>query len=170
MSRTLTARVECGRRGRLAGRGTSGLPRPIRARPPRPYPLSLPHRPGLSRPRLAAQAPAAAPTHPARPPRRTLPPSSPMRPAPMPPRRGHRELRRTGPCSSSTARSATTPTDWAGGVAFDTMTPEEIREDAETWEKAMRKLRGRLMPPPGKKQPDPADAIGIRALDGGLAR
>ena len=33
--------------------------------------------------------------------------------------------------------------DWAGGIAFDTMSPESIPEDAETWEKAVRKLRGR---------------------------
>lgn len=44
--------------------------------------------------------------------------------------------------------------DWAGGVAFDTMTADGIADQAETWEKAMRKLRGRLMPPPGQKQPD----------------
>jgi hypothetical protein len=44
--------------------------------------------------------------------------------------------------------------DWAGGVAFDTMTADGIADQAETWEKAMRKLRGRLMPPPGNKQPD----------------
>jgi hypothetical protein len=48
--------------------------------------------------------------------------------------------------------------DWAGGVAFDTMTPEDIPDQAEIWEKAMRKLRGRLMPPPGKPQP-PAETI-----------
>jgi mono/diheme cytochrome c family protein len=45
-------------------------------------------------------------------------------------------------------------TDWAGGIAFDTLFPEEIAQDAETWEKAIRKLRGRLMPPPGEPQPD----------------
>jgi hypothetical protein len=44
--------------------------------------------------------------------------------------------------------------DWAGGVAFDTLDPESISSDAETWEKAMVKLRGHLMPPPGQKQPD----------------
>jgi hypothetical protein len=44
--------------------------------------------------------------------------------------------------------------DWAGGVAFDTMLPAEVASDAETWEKAVRKLRGRLMPPPGQTQPD----------------
>jgi hypothetical protein len=44
--------------------------------------------------------------------------------------------------------------DWAGGVAFDTMSPHDIPENAETWEKAVRKLRGRLMPPSGQPQPD----------------
>jgi len=44
--------------------------------------------------------------------------------------------------------------DWAGGVAFDTMLPKDIPSDAETWEKAVSKLRGRLMPPPGQTQPD----------------
>ena len=47
-------------------------------------------------------------------------------------------------------------TDWAGGVAFDTMTSDDIPSDAETWEKAIRKMRGRLMPPPGEPQPDQA--------------
>jgi hypothetical protein len=45
-------------------------------------------------------------------------------------------------------------TDWAGGVAFDTMDPGQVSADAEVWEKAVRKLRGGLMPPPGKPQPD----------------
>jgi mono/diheme cytochrome c family protein len=48
-------------------------------------------------------------------------------------------------------------TDWAGGVAFDTLTPEGIADDAETWEMAVRKLRGHLMPPPGEKQPAAKD-------------
>ena len=52
-------------------------------------------------------------------------------------------------------------TDWAGGIAFDTLSPENIPEDAETWEKAVRKLRGRLMPPPGEKQPDQATIDGF---------
>ena len=47
-------------------------------------------------------------------------------------------------------------TDWAGSVAFDTMTPDQIPADAEVWEKAVRKLRGHLMPPPGETQPDAA--------------
>ena len=45
-------------------------------------------------------------------------------------------------------------TDWAGGVAFDTMTPDALPHDAKTWEAAVEKLRGRLMPPAGNKQPD----------------
>jgi hypothetical protein len=45
-------------------------------------------------------------------------------------------------------------TDWAGGVAFDAMSPESIGDDAKELEEAVRKLQGRLMPPPGKPQPD----------------
>lgn len=44
-------------------------------------------------------------------------------------------------------------TDWAGGMAFDTMDVGNIAQDAEEWEKAVLKLRGRLMPPAGQKQP-----------------
>ena len=43
--------------------------------------------------------------------------------------------------------------DWAGGIAYDTMTSDNIGGDAEIWEKAVRKLRGHLMPPPGNPQP-----------------
>jgi hypothetical protein len=49
-------------------------------------------------------------------------------------------------------------TDWAGGVAFDTLSADDIGADAEVWETAVRKLRGRLMPPPGEQQP-PQSAI-----------
>jgi len=45
-------------------------------------------------------------------------------------------------------------TDWAGGIAFDTMTPDSFGDDAKVWEEAVRKLRGRLMPPPDKPQPE----------------
>jgi hypothetical protein len=45
-------------------------------------------------------------------------------------------------------------TDWAGGVAFDAMSPESVPDDAKELEEAVRKLQGRLMPPPGKPQPD----------------
>jgi hypothetical protein len=42
----------------------------------------------------------------------------------------------------------------AGGVAFDTLSPDAVHEHADVWEAAVRKLRGRLMPPPGSRQPD----------------
>ncbi len=44
-------------------------------------------------------------------------------------------------------------TDWAGGVAFDTLTPDSIATEGKVWEETVRKMRGRLMPPPGEKQP-----------------
>ncbi|MDP3739982.1 MAG: DUF1592 domain-containing protein [Hyphomonadaceae bacterium] len=44
----------------------------------------------------------------------------------------------------------------SGGIAFDAMKPETVGENAETWEKAVRKLRGRMMPPPGAPRPDEA--------------
>lgn len=47
-------------------------------------------------------------------------------------------------------------TDWAGGIAYDTMDPADIPSDAKTWEAVVSKLRGRMMPPPGKPQPDQA--------------
>src|ERR1700735_5169225 len=46
--------------------------------------------------------------------------------------------------------------DWAGGVAFDTMNAGSAGDDAKIWEEAIVKLRGGLMPPPGKPQPAPA--------------
>jgi mono/diheme cytochrome c family protein len=44
--------------------------------------------------------------------------------------------------------------DWAGGIAFDTLSTNDVAANAETWEKVVRKLRGRLMPPPNAAQPD----------------
>ncbi|HEV3330287.1 MAG TPA: DUF1592 domain-containing protein [Bryobacteraceae bacterium] len=41
-----------------------------------------------------------------------------------------------------------------GGVTFQGITVESVAKDPETFEKAVRKLRGRVMPPPGAKQPD----------------
>ncbi len=40
------------------------------------------------------------------------------------------------------------------GLALDALTPDSIAERAEVWEKVVRKLRGRMMPPPGGKRPD----------------
>ena len=43
--------------------------------------------------------------------------------------------------------------DWAGGVAFDALSPAAIPGDAQTWEKAILKLRTGMMPPAGKPRP-----------------
>jgi hypothetical protein len=48
-------------------------------------------------------------------------------------------------------------TDWAGGLALDTLDLSQAGQDPEVWEKAIGKLRGRLMPPAGQKQPGQAD-------------
>jgi mono/diheme cytochrome c family protein len=41
-----------------------------------------------------------------------------------------------------------------GGASFEGITAGSIAKDPELFEKAVRKLRGRVMPPPGAKQPD----------------
>jgi hypothetical protein len=45
----------------------------------------------------------------------------------------------------------------AGGLALDAMNVQVPVEHPEVWEKAIRKLRGRLMPPPGARQPEQKD-------------
>ena len=40
-----------------------------------------------------------------------------------------------------------------GGLALDNLNLQAVWDDAPTWEKALRKLRGHLMPPPGLPQP-----------------
>ena len=47
------------------------------------------------------------------------------------------------------------------GLAFDSMSPNKIAEDAKTWEAAIRKLRGGLMPPPGAKHPDGQTVVSL---------
>jgi len=49
-------------------------------------------------------------------------------------------------CHNSRARVA--------GLALDTLSLDAVAEHADVWEKAVRKLRGRLMPPPGSRQPE----------------
>jgi len=44
----------------------------------------------------------------------------------------------------------------AGGVSFEGLTAESIAQHADVFEKAVRKLRGRVMPPPNARQPDGA--------------
>jgi hypothetical protein len=48
-----------------------------------------------------------------------------------------------------------------GGVVLEGLDPESIPAHAETFEAAIRKLRGRLMPPPGNPQPDQARVDGL---------
>ncbi len=43
------------------------------------------------------------------------------------------------------------------GLAFETMDLKHPEANAEVWEKVLRKLRGRLMPPPGNPQPPQPD-------------
>lgn len=46
--------------------------------------------------------------------------------------------------------------DWSGGLAFDLMNINSPHQDPAIWETAIKKLRGRLMPPPGSSQPEQA--------------
>jgi mono/diheme cytochrome c family protein len=41
----------------------------------------------------------------------------------------------------------------AGGLALDTLSVTAVHEHSDAWEATVRKLRGRLMPPPGSPQP-----------------
>jgi mono/diheme cytochrome c family protein len=44
-----------------------------------------------------------------------------------------------------------------GGLALDGLNLQAVADDAQIWEKALRKLRGHLMPPPGSPQPPQKD-------------
>src|SRR5262245_40433413 len=57
-------------------------------------------------------------------------------------------------CTGCHNSKAATP---AGGLALDTANVQTPGEHPEIWEKAIRKLRGRLMPPPGSRQPEQSD-------------
>ncbi len=60
-------------------------------------------------------------------------------------------------------------TDWAGSLAFDTLELGHVTQDAKVWEKTVDKLRGRLMPPAGEKQPSQAEVDSVVAwLEGSL--
>ena len=50
------------------------------------------------------------------------------------------------------------PADATAGLVLGDRSPDSIGEDAETWEHVVRKLKSRMMPPPGGPQPDD-DAI-----------
>jgi len=75
----------------------------------------------------------------------------PESPATAPANRGADEARKTLDtycvgCHNARAK--------AGGLALDTLPVDAVHEHPDVWEAAVRKLRGRLMPPPGNKQPD----------------
>ena len=63
----------------------------------------------------------------------------------------HRQMLNTYCVTCHNARSKT------GGIAFDTLDLQAAPDDAKTWEKSLRKLRGHLMPPPGAPQPPQKD-------------
>lgn len=64
-------------------------------------------------------------------------------------------------CHGSTVR--------AGGVGLAGVPMDAIGNDAETWEKAVRKLRGRQMPPPGSRQPDQIEVdLLVAEIEGAL--
>jgi mono/diheme cytochrome c family protein len=46
-------------------------------------------------------------------------------------------------------------------VMFDAMDLAHLSDQAEVWEKAVRKLRGGMMPPPGVRRPDQASVNGL---------
>src|SRR5690606_5462878 len=47
--------------------------------------------------------------------------------------------------------------DRTGGLSFEGLSADSVPEHAETFEEAITKLRGRLMPPPGSPQPEQDD-------------
>ena len=59
----------------------------------------------------------------------------------------------------------------AGGVVYEGLKPESAAQRPELFEKVVRKLHGRLMPPPGNPQPEQADVDAFvgwieRSIDG----
>ena len=59
----------------------------------------------------------------------------------------------------------------SAGVSFEGLTPESIGQHADVFEKAVRKLRGRVMPPPSARQPDQAAIDSLVAwVEGSLDR
>jgi hypothetical protein len=59
----------------------------------------------------------------------------------------------------------------SGGLALDRLDLVRITEDAEIWEKVVRKLRAGLMPPAGARRPDPSTAEAFTVwLEGELDR
>ena len=51
--------------------------------------------------------------------------------------------------------------DKVAGISFEKIDLAHVAKDADVWEKAIKKLKGGLMPPPGNKQPDRAAAMAL---------
>ncbi len=66
--------------------------------------------------------------------------------------------------------SCHSPAVKAGGLVIEASTLASVREHRDVWEKSLRKLRGRQMPPPGSRQPEPGRDRRVCHLDGGGAR
>ncbi len=61
--------------------------------------------------------------------------------------------------------------DWAGGLDLESMNPAMVNDHPEIFEEVVRKLRGRLMPPPGQPQPAGAELSAlVSSLEGTLDR
>ncbi len=59
----------------------------------------------------------------------------------------------------------------AGGLELDTINTTDLREHSESWEKVVRKLRSRQMPPPGSRLPnEAARTSALHALETSLDR
>src|SRR4051812_11686770 len=58
-----------------------------------------------------------------------------------------------------------------GGLALDKLDIQHVGENAETWEKVVRKLRSGMMPPSGARRPDRATLDGfVTSLESALDR
>jgi len=59
--------------------------------------------------------------------------------------------------------------DFAGGLAFDLMNPDNLLADAESWEKVLLKLKAGMMPPLGNERPDARQVTAfVEALERGI--
>src|ERR1041384_3884448 len=55
-------------------------------------------------------------------------------------------------------------TDWAGSLDLTSLDPVHVGDDAESWERVVRKLRAGMMPPPGKERPSRAQAEAMASI------
>src|SRR5688572_16717361 len=51
--------------------------------------------------------------------------------------------------------------DWAGGLDLTSLDPTHVAEEAEHWEKVVRKLRAGMMPPAGEPRPSRKESAAI---------